>query len=123
MSEMLEFTTKTKTEVVEDGVVAPEGPPLFHCRLDGVDLIGSKPKDALVAQLAPVSSRRTPPGTKVKLALDFLGDCLLEPGRSYVETRLLDPADELDAEDVLPILQAMAEHWKKYTDERRAGGR
>lgn len=111
MSDMLEFTTKPKADPDAGGDDAA-GPELFRCTLDGVELIGRKPKEALIAQLAPVTSRRTPAAQKIKLALDFLGDALEEPGRSYVEGRLLDPTDDLDAEDVMPILQAMGDHWK-----------
>jgi hypothetical protein len=114
-SDIPEFTTKPKAEITEDGVTTDENdPPPYRCRLDGQELIARKPKDALIAQLAPVQSRRTPPALKVQLALNFLGDCLEEPGRSYVETRLLDARDELDAPDVMPILSAIAEHWTQY---------
>ncbi len=114
-SDIPEFTTKPKAEITADGVTTdPSDPPPFRCRLDGVELIARKPKDALIAQLAPVQSRRTPNSTKVQLALNFLEDCLDEPGRSYMATRLLDRNDELDAPDVMPILTAIAEHWQQY---------
>jgi hypothetical protein len=114
-SDIPEFTTKSKAVIDEDGVATdPKDPPPFRCRLDGFELIARKPKDALIAQLAPVQSRRTPNSLKVQLALNFLGDCLEEPGRSYLETRLLDARDELDAPDVMPILTAIAEHWQQY---------
>lgn len=121
---MLEFTSKPKTAPAadgEDGEGAPAGPPPFRCKFDGVELVGSKrPKDALIAQLAPVQSRRTPPGMKVKLALDFIGDALDEPSRVHLEGRLLDPRDELDAEDVMPVLEAIGDHWKKVADKEKA---
>jgi hypothetical protein len=114
-SEIPEFTTRPKTEITEDGVTTdPADPPPYRCRLDGFELVARKPKDALIAQLAPVQSRRTPNSLKVQLALNFLGDCLEEPGRSYLETRLLDARDDLDAPDVMPILTAIAEHWMSY---------
>lgn len=114
-TEIPEFTTKAKAEITEDGVTTdPSDPPPFRCRLDGFELIARKPKDALIAQLAPVQSRRTPNSLKVQLALNFLGDCLEEPGRTYLESRLLDARDELDAPDVMPILVAIADHWKQY---------
>lgn len=122
MSEMLEFTTKAKGDGSgEDG--EESAPPLFHFRLDGVEFSAVKPKDALIAQLAPVNARRTAPAMKIKLALDFLGDCVVEPGRAILESRLLDPADELDAEDVMPILQAMGDHWKAHRDQQKAAGK
>jgi hypothetical protein len=115
-SEIPEFTTKPKAELSEDGVTTdPSDPPPFRCRLDGVELVARKPKDALIAQLAPVQSRRTPNALKVQLALNFLGDCLEDPGRTYMESRLLDPRDDLDAPDVIPILTAIAEHWQAYS--------
>lgn len=123
MSDMLEFTTKPKAADADaaDGDAVPAGPPPFRCRFDGVELTGTKrPKDALIAQLAPVQSRRTSTGMKIKLALDFLGDALDEPSRAYLEGRLLDPADELDAEDVMPVLTAIGDHWKAVADEEKA---
>jgi len=114
-SDIPEFTTRPKAELTEDGVTTdPDNPPPYRCRLDGIDLVARKPKDALIAQLAPVQSRRTPNALKVQLALNFLGDCLEEPGRTYLETRLMDARDELDAPDVMPILVAIADHWKEY---------
>jgi hypothetical protein len=119
-SDIPEFTTKPKTELSEGGVTTdPDTPPPFRCRLDGVELIAHKPKDALIAQLAPVQSRRTPNSLKVQLALNFLGDCLEEPGRTYLESRLLDRTDELDAQDVMPILTAIADHWQVYAKEKK----
>lgn len=121
MSDMLEFTTKSKAAEDDGDGDAPQGPPPFRCKLDGVELVGTKrPKDALIAQLAPVQSRRTPAGMKIKLALDFLGDALDEPSRAHVEGRLLDPDDDLDAEDVMPVLTAIGDHWKAIADEEKA---
>lgn len=124
MSDMLEFTTKPKAAAETDEQAADAAADVFRCTLDGVELVSSKkPKDALIAQLAPVTARRTPPAMKIKLALDFLGDALDEPGRSHVADRLLDPADELDAEDVMPMLQAMGDHWKSVADRQKADRR
>jgi hypothetical protein len=122
VSDMLEFTTKPKDDAPADGDGdAPAGPPPFRCKLDGVELVGSvRPKDAIVAQLAPVQNRRTPTGMKVHLALNFLGDVLDPASRVYVESRLTDPADPLDAEDVLPIIHAVADHWKAVADAEKA---
>lgn len=109
MADMLEFTTKAKTTTAEeDG--APAEP--FRCTLDGQPLEAVRPKAALIAQLGPIQSRRTPGVRKVQLALDFLDDCLVEPGKSYVSARLLDPADAFDVEDCMGILQAIGDHWK-----------
>lgn len=116
MSQPLEFTTAPK----DDAGASADAPPLFRFRLDGVDMTARKPKDAMIAQLAPVQSRRTPSGMKVKLALDFLRDCVDEPGRTIIEDRLADPEDALDAEGVMPILTAMGDHWKQYADEQKA---
>lgn len=121
MSDMLEFTTKAKDDTAAGG--EDSAPPLFSFKLDDVVFSAVKPKDALIAQLAPVNARRTPPAMKIKLALDFLGDCVVEPGRSILEGRLLDPADPLDAEDVMPILQAMGDHWKAHREAQKAAGR
>lgn len=125
---MLEFTSKAKAaEDAADGDVdgattdaAPKYEP-FRCTFDGEELVGStRPKDAIIAQLAPASSRRTAPAMRIKLALDFLGDVLDPPSRAYLEGRLLDPADKLDAEDVMPVLEAIGDHWKKVADEEKA---
>jgi hypothetical protein len=115
---MLEFTTTPKTDPAADDAAAGGTPP-FRCLLDGVELVAVKPKDALIAEIAPVSSRRTPPLQKLKLALNFLDDCLQEPGRSYVAGRLLDRDDDLDVDDVMPILDAIGEHWKANAPKRR----
>ena len=115
MAEVLEFTTKPKTDF--DGESTEPDPFVF--KLDGVELTAIKPKDALIAQLAPISHRRTPRGQKVKLALDFLGDCIIEPGRSHLEERLLNPDDQLDADDVLPILGAIGDYWKDHAKKTR----
>lgn len=117
---MLEFTSKPKGDDAagDDGDGAPEP---FKCRFDGVVLTGSRrPKSSLIAQLAPVQNRRTPPNMKVKLALDFLGDALDEPSRAYLEGRLLDPEDSLDVEDVMPVLSALGDHWKAVADAEKA---
>lgn len=107
MAELLAFTTKPKVVDPDDQVFGP-----FECTLDGIKLTATKPKDALIAQLGPISSRRTPAVQKIQLALNFLDDCLLEPGKTAVRDRLLDPDDELDAEDVMPILHAIGDHWR-----------
>lgn len=121
---MLEFHSKPKGDDAPEGTDAPAGPPAFRCKFDGVELVSSRrPKDALIAQLAPVQSRRTPPALKVNLALNFLGDVLDEPGRGYLEGRLLDPADSLDAEDVMPVLSAIGDHWKAVRDAEKAAGK
>lgn len=109
MSEIRDYTTKPKAST-EEGAAPPK---LFEFKVDGVPMQATKPKDALIAQLAPVQSRRTPAGMKIKIALDFLGDCVLEPGRTILESRLLDNNDELDAEDVMPILADMGDFWKE----------
>lgn len=110
MSDMLEFTTKPKADPAE--AADAEGIPLFRCKLDGVELVARRPKDALIAQLGPIQSRRTPAVRKVQLALDFLDDCLLEPGKTAVRERLLNPDDSLDAEDCMAILEAIGKHWQ-----------
>jgi hypothetical protein len=106
-----EFTTRPRTET-ETGENAP--PPPYVFRLDGVTMEAHRPKDALVAQLAPVQSRRTPPMRKIQLALDFLEDCVAEPGKTVLRSRLLDPDDDLDVDDVMPILHGIGDHWKAH---------
>jgi len=115
VTEIRDYTTKPK-ETAEGA----DAPPLFRFKVDGVEMSASKPKDALIAQLAPVQSRRTPAGMKIKLALDFLGDCVLEPGRTILEGRLLNNDDDLDAEDVMPILADMGDFWKDYDKQQKA---
>jgi hypothetical protein len=115
VADVLEFTTKPKTDA--DGDTGEPEPFVF--KLDGVELTAIKPKDALIAQLAPISHRRTPRARKVQLALDFLGDCIVEPGRSHLEERLLSPDDELDADDVLPILGAIGDYWKAHAKAQK----
>lgn len=114
---MLEFTTAPQTD--DDAPAAPAYPP-FQCLFDGYELVGSvRPKSAIIAQLAPVRNRRTDDGMKIKLALDFIGDALDEPSRAYLERRLLDPTDRCDVEHVMPVLTAIADHWKAVADKEQ----
>lgn len=116
---MLEFTTKPADDAADAGEEAPQYPP-FECMFDGFKLTGSvRPKSAIIAQLAPVRSRRTEDGMKIKLALDFIGDVLDEPSRAYLERRLLDPLDTCDAEHVMPVLSAIGDHWKAVADAEK----
>jgi hypothetical protein len=108
MSDLLAFSS---TDTDDDDVVLPP----FEFLLDGVVLTASKPKDALIAQLGPISSRRTSAVQKIQLALNFLDDCLHEPGKTAIRERLLDPADKLDAKHVMPILHAIGDHWREHT--------
>lgn len=115
VTEPLKFTTKPKDGAADsDDVVIP---PLA-LELDGVALEAHRPKDALLAELAAINSRRTPTLEKVRLALNFLDDCLVEPGRSHVRSRLTDEDDEFDAEDCIPMLTAIADHWKAHAPAR-----
>jgi len=111
-----EFTSKAARGEETDST---GGLPPYHFILDGVQYTAKRPKDALVAELAPVQSRRTAAGTKVKLALNFLDDCLEEPGRTILSSRLLDRDDPMDVEDVLPILHAIGDHWKAHQAAQR----
>lgn len=112
MADLLEFTTAPKPE-------DPNAPPVFEFTLDGIALVAKRPKDAVIAQLGSIGSRRTPAVRKLELTLNFLEDCLLEPGRSILRERLTDPDDDLDAEDCMPIMHALGEHWKKHTASKK----
>jgi DNA polymerase III epsilon subunit-like protein len=114
--QVLEFTTKPKSEKEDTG----DDIPPFPFRVDGVEMVASKPKDALIAQLAPIQSRRTSAVMKVKLALDFLDDCLAEPGKSLLRDRLLDPADDLDADDCIEMLHAIGDYWTEQQKKTNA---
>jgi hypothetical protein len=110
MADALEFTTTPK-ERPEEGVT-PEQAGMVPVTIDGERYWAKKPKDAVVAQLGPVMSRRTNSLTKVQLTLDFLEDCMVEPGRSLLRARLLDDDDDFDVEDAVKVLRGIAEYWK-----------
>lgn len=115
MADVLEFTTAPKGEdTADDAVVIP---PLA-VTLDGFPLVINRPKDALLAEIGAINSRRTNVLEKIRLSLNFLDDCLEEPGRAHVRSRLTDEHDDLDAEDLLPILEAVGEHWKAHAPKR-----
>jgi hypothetical protein len=113
----LDFVSRPRTPDAENDL-----PPVTFT-LDGVEMEARPPKEALLAQIAPVSSRRTPPLLKVKLALDLLGDVLVEPGRTTLQDRLLDPSDPFDAELALEILTRIGDRWKGIVDERKVAAR
>lgn len=115
-SSSLNFTTKPKAQ--PEGEETDDTPAIdrtLTITVDDVEYQVRRPKDALVARLGPATQRRTNPLQKVALALDFLGDCVLEPGRSRLVGRLEDENDDFDVEDALPILEAIAEAWKPET--------
>jgi hypothetical protein len=113
----LNFVSKAKEPDAENDL-----PPVTFT-LDGVEMTAVPPKEALLAQIAPVSSRRTAPLLKVKLALDLLGDVLVEPGRTTLQDRLLDPSDPFDAELALEILTRIGDTWKGIVDDRKVAAR
>jgi hypothetical protein len=120
VDQLLEFTTKPKDQRPDNGdPVIPE----FHFKVDGTEMVAARPKDALIAQLAPIQSRRTPAVMKVKLALDFLDDCLAEPGKTILRDRLLDPADNLDADDCIDMLHAIGDYWTEQQKKIKAAGK
>jgi hypothetical protein len=110
MADALEFTTVPKERPAEG--VTPEEAGLLPVKIDGVEYWARRPKDAVIAQLGPVMSRRTNALTKMQLTLDFLEDCLLEPGRSVLRDRLLGEDDDFDVEDAVRVLTGIAEYWK-----------
>lgn len=119
----LNFTTAPKTRPAgeEEDPDAPAIDRTLPITVDGVEYLVRRPKDALVARLGPATQRRTNPLLKVSLAMDFLGDCVLEPGRSRLAARLEDEHDDFDVEDALRIIEAIADAWKPET--RRSRGR
>jgi hypothetical protein len=57
---------------------------------------------------------------KVQLALDFLEDAVMEPGRTALRERLLSEKDEFDAGDAIDVLHGIAQHWKEIADRQPA---
>lgn len=108
----LNFTTAPKVQEERDEADLPAIERTLTITLDGDEYQVRRPKDALVAKLGPATQRRTNPLLKVSLALDFLGDAVLEPGRTRLTNRLEDENDDFDAEDALKILERVAEAWK-----------
>jgi len=116
----LNFTTRPKTRPeAEAGEDAPAINRTIPLTIDGKTYEVRRPKDALVARLGPATQRRTNNLVKVQLCMDFLGDCLLEPGRTEVTNRLEDENDDFDVEDALEIIEAIAEAWKPETRKNR----
>jgi hypothetical protein len=110
MADALEFTTAPKPKPA-DGE-SPEQAGLVPVTIDGQPYWARRPKDAVIAQLGPVMSRRTNALTKMQLTLDFLEDCLLEPGRTLLRDRLLNEDDDFDVDDAVQVLRKIAEFWK-----------
>jgi hypothetical protein len=110
-SAALSFTTTPKERAPEN----PNAPAIertIAIEVDGREYLVRKPKDALMARLGVATQRRTNPLLKVQLAIDFLADALLEPGRSALIARLEDENDDFDVDHALEILEAIAEQWK-----------
>lgn len=109
MADPLEFTTAPKPR--PEDWETPDKAGLVPVTIDGVQLWARRPKDAIAAQLGPVLSRRTAPLVKMQLVLDFLEDCMLEPGRTVLHNRLTDPDDDFDVSDAVDILRGIGEYW------------
>jgi len=112
VSSDLNFTTTPKTRPEAEGDDVPAIERTITITVDGVDYLVKRPKDALIARLGPATQRRTNPLLKVSLAMDFLGDCVQEPGRTVLVGRLEDEHDDFDVEDALRIIERIAEEWK-----------
>lgn len=108
----LEFTTKPKTKPADgEDTDGEEERPVVAFTVDGEEWTARKPKDYVFTDLAPALQRRTPNLVKVRLALDFLEQALVEPYRTYLNDRLMDEADEFDVEDAVPIMTGLVELW------------
>lgn len=112
MADALDFTTSPKVHPEEGADPVEAG--LVPVTIDGKPYWARRPKDAVIAQLGPVMSRRTNALIKMQLTLDFLEDCLLEPGRTLLRDRLLDEDDDFDVEDAVKVLRGIAEYWKAH---------
>jgi hypothetical protein len=106
MADPLEFKTEPRTQPAE-GELVP-------VTIDGQPFSARRPKDSIAAQLGPVMSRRTVPLVKMQLVLDFLEDCMLEPGRTVLHNRLTDPDDDFSVTDAVKVLLGIAEYWKAH---------
>jgi hypothetical protein len=114
MADALEFTTVPKERAPEG--VTPEEAGMAPLKVDGVTYWCRRPKDALIAQLGTAMSRRTNPLLRIQILLDFLEDCLVEPGRSDLRGRLLDEDDDFDAGDALAVVGGIADYWKAHPE-------
>jgi hypothetical protein len=108
MADTIKFTTGERADESE---VAEEP---FEFELDGVPMQAKRPKGAVFSTIAQIESHRTKPLAKIRMALDFLESAVLEPGRTTLRERLLDPDDKLDIGDVIPILKAIADFWHAH---------
>lgn len=119
----LTFTTapKDRPDVDQTDESLPAIERTIPIELDGETYLVKRPKDALVARLGPATQRRTNALLKVSLAMDFLGDCVQEPGRTRLTNRLEDENDDFDVTDALAILEKIAEAWKPEGRRSRSG--
>lgn len=79
--------------------------------LDGSDYVLRAPKDAQLAYLYASSATSRDGNDRIAAILDFFEAALAPPGNELLRTRLLDPADELELEDVMSIIEWAIEEW------------
>lgn len=77
--------------------------------LDGVTLYARRPKMAVLLDLADVANRDTP--EQVSAAMRFVDDCLLPGSADHLNARLYDPDDDLEIDDLVPILRWLMEEF------------
>lgn len=93
----LDFTTKKKDPGKE-----------VSFTLDGVTLVGREPKKSSLLSLASVAGLDDPV-QQVNAVMVYIEGMLVPESRAYVFDRLNDPDDDLDYEDLVPIMKGITE--------------
>jgi len=87
--------------------------------MDGVSLTAQQPKALAFLDLADLADLdlEDPANTPrvLRATESFLNDCLDGNSRSYIQGRLYDPDDDFDVDDLVPILQWLAEEFTGKT--------
>jgi hypothetical protein len=79
--------------------------------LDGHQFVAVRPKEWVMLETAAVQADGVPPGEQAAAVIGFVKSVFAEPGRTTILARLRDPADELDVEDMRPIIEWLTEEW------------
>ena len=103
MSPMQEFTTSTPTEADR---------PTAEFLLDGVQLAARRPKGAALLDLAMLAENSSAIA-QVQAAKQFIDDCLTPESREHINSRLYDPEDAFDFDDLTAILEWVTEEFTR----------
>lgn len=92
-------------------------------KVDGQVYTAIRPPESAFIFVTTAAARSTPTHEKMKSIIEFLGEALTEESGTRLRDRLLDPADDFEFDDLLPILQKIVRHWSKDNAPRSARDR